>query len=193
MTSFASRFPRHLLRVGLVSLFVAGCVGSIEESGAPGGGGSPDASTAGDPDGGVSTGGADAGSPDAARACDDPIASGDTGAHRAGEACRTGCHTPTTNGPAFTVAGTLYTDAAGSAPIDGATIHVIDGNGTELALVTKQNGNFWTNAPVVFPLTVFASRCPNSADKVGPVTAAEDGGNCNQSGCHSAGSRIHLP
>ena len=34
---------------------------------------------------------------------------------------------------------------------------------------------------------------PDNADKVIPVTQAEDGGNCNRAGCHGAGSRIHLP
>lgn len=177
----------------LLALLVAGCVGEIEGARSGGQGGSPDAASPGSPDAEVAADSVDAGEPDAARACDDPEAGVGAGEHRAGEACLTGCHTPSTGGPTFSIAGTLYVDAAGSAPVAGATIHVIDADDNELTLVTKQNGNFWTSAPVVFPLAVFASRCPDSAAKVAPVTAADDGGNCNGAGCHAAGFRMHLP
>ena len=93
----------------------------------------------------------------------------------------------------MTIAGTLFTDAAGSGRVDGATIHVIDATGADITMRSRRNGTFWTDAPVVFPLDVRASSCPDNANKVVPVTQAEDGGNCNRAGCHGPGSRVHLP
>jgi hypothetical protein len=166
-------------RVALCSLFVlAACdLGDVRDLGSPGG---PDADVA-DPQ-------ADA-SP-AEVACRDTVPGVGGGEHNAGQAC-IACH-EADGGPRFTLAGTLYDDVAGTAPIAGATIIVTDANGATTDLVTQQNGNFWTNEPLVFPVHVAASACPDTVPMIGAITT----GDCSAGGCHAAGSatgRVHLP
>lgn len=125
--------------------------------------------------------------PPDAEACAPPAATVPSGVHNPGAACAT-CHDGSL-APLWTVSGTLYTDLAGSAPVPGATIHVTDATGQALDLVTADNGNFWTTQAVTPPLTVAASRCPQTARMISPATT----GNCNAAGCHDAGRRITLP
>ena len=120
-------------------------------------------------------------------ACDRPVATPPAGKHNPGKRC-TVCHTGNGSAPRWTAAGTLYSDAAGTTAVAGATIHIIDAAGTELRLVTADNGNFWTSTPLAYPVRVRASRCPDGAEMPEPI-AAWDG--CN--GCHGTGKRIHLP
>lgn len=135
---------------------------------------------------------ADPAAPDAASAltCRDEVANPGNGEHNAGQAC-IACHAGN-GGPDYTVAGTLYSDAAGTAPVAGATITVVDANGVEVDLVTRTNGNFWTEQNLAFPVQVMASRCPTAV----PMIAAVSNGDCNVGGCHAVGApsgRIHLP
>lgn len=133
--------------------------------------------------------GSDGGAADAATlACRDPVATNASGKHNPGTACA-GCHTGM-GAPKFTVSGTLYSDAAGTAPVVGATIHVTDATGAQLELTTAQNGNFWTSQTVAYPVRVYASRCPDAVPMVATVASP---GDCNAGGCHGAGNRIHLP
>jgi len=146
---------------------------------------------------------ADAGAPDAAGGdapaagdggtpaftCREPVNTTDSGMHNAGARCMD-CH----NGaiaPRWTVAGTIYTDAAGSAPLVGATITVRDAAGKEIDLVSARNGNFYTLEAVEFPVRLTASRCP---DVKAMSVELPERDSCNR--CHAAGSqlgRIHLP
>lgn len=110
---------------------------------------------------------------------------GDEG-HRAGQDCLS-CHASMGGGRRWTLAGTLYNDASGSAPVSGATIVVTEAGGTEHLLVTHPNGNFYTTAAVTFPVTVAASKCPDHAEMGSTVSD----GSCNS--CHNSTFRIHLP
>jgi hypothetical protein len=91
-------------------------------------------------------------------------------------------------GAQWTVAGTLYAAAGGGDAVSGATIEIRDANGKVFQLVTNDNGNFYTDKPVAFPLKVRASSCPSDL----PMMAKPDQGSCNTGGCHEDGNRIHL-
>ncbi len=122
---------------------------------------------------------------DVATDCIPPQTPAPNFAHYAGDNCMT-CHTATSL-TRLTVAGTLYNSVGGAGRVAGATIVLVGDDGAEVRIVTADNGNFYTLAPVVFPLTVRASKCPDEAAMVATVT----GGGCN--GCHGAANRIHLP
>jgi hypothetical protein len=109
-----------------------------------------------------------------------------SGHHNAGQNCMDSCHNH-----GFTVAGTLYAGANSNTAVVGATITVKDANGQTVDVVTQQNGNFYTSTQVAFPLTVMASSCPNATKMTAQV--AQGGGGCNQSGCHNAALKMHLP
>jgi hypothetical protein len=112
--------------------------------------------------------------------CEQEKASSGTGYHNPGQGCLTaGCHRQG-SGPEFTIGGTLYVDRDGNAPVAGATIVVIDGDGQELELVTADNGNFYTNLPVRMPLYLRASKCPSD---IAMVSLAQSG-DCNSGSCH---------
>jgi hypothetical protein len=92
------------------------------------------------------------------------------------------------SGPlAFTLAGTLFSDGSGSAPVPGATVVITDSGGGRVDLVTHENGNFYTASTIEFPVTVDASKCPDHASMLSPVTL----GGCNS--CHGSSFRIHIP
>lgn len=123
--------------------------------------------------------------------CDVAVVSGlPSGKHNAGKVCLD-CHDGGGAAPRWTAAGTIYTNTGGAGPIAGATIHLTGADGTEIVLVSAQNGNFWTQEDLVFPLTVHASRCPD--DRPMPGTVAESGASCNTGGCHDSDMRIALP
>lgn len=113
-----------------------------------------------------------------------------SGHHNQGLGCITGgCHDGgTPQAPQWTAAGTLYRGAGGGAALAGGTIDLVDANGTEVTLVSAQNGNFWTAQTLVFPLTVKASDCFESRMMPTPAPL----GSCNQGGCHES-RRVHLP
>jgi hypothetical protein len=112
-----------------------------------------------------------------------------TGHHNEGLGCITsGCHDGgTPAAPRWTVAGTLYR-GDGAATLSGGTIQLVDASGTEVTLVSAQNGNFWTSQAVMFPLTAKATACTESRSMPTPVPT----GSCNQGGCHNT-RRIDLP
>lgn len=114
------------------------------------------------------------------------------GNHNAGANCSSqNCHGGPGAAPNWTLAGTLYTDLAGTGVVAGGTLIFTDADNNEIQLVTASNGNFYTLEPVVFPVAVKASRCPNSLSMTAPI--AENMGSCNQGGCHDSGKRIYLP
>jgi hypothetical protein len=102
------------------------------------------------------------------------------------------CHHQGGGAPPFTFAGTLY-DAAGAIPIAGATIYLQDAAGNVATAVTRGSGNFFTAEGFVqYPAKAFASLCPDVIQMIAPVDEAT-GANCNTSGCHTAGFRVHVP
>jgi len=106
--------------------------------------------------------------------------------HNQGQKCMS-CHATLTGKWRMTLAGTLYSDAAGRAPVGGATIVVVDSAGAKIELVTHETGNFYTSQAVRFPVKIVASRCPEHVVKQMDVRT----GDCNS--CHIEGSRIRLP
>jgi len=125
-----------------------------------------------------------------APACDDPIAPTSDGHHRPGEDCLM-CHYQGGGGPPFSFGGTLYTDIAGTTPVAGAAIHVIDTMGTDAVVITAANGNFWSYDLLTFPAVAFASLCPDVTPMATPI--GETDGSCNKSGCHTSGFGITVP
>jgi hypothetical protein len=122
-----------------------------------------------------------------------PLPNPPDGHHNDGLTCMS-CHN-VPRGPfgPFTIAGTLYADPFGQAAMSQATIHLIDANHNDIKLFTAQNGNFFTDQPMAFPVRPRASKCP-SIDQEMPDDVTATGGNCN--GCHAAGSAagvINLP
>ncbi|HEU5056666.1 MAG TPA: hypothetical protein VFU21_09065 [Kofleriaceae bacterium] len=121
--------------------------------------------------------------------CDEAVAGGlPSGKHNAGKVCQS-CHDGQGAAPRWTVAGTIYTTSDGAAGLAGATIRLADAGGKEVVLVSAQNGNFWTEEELAFPLTALASRCPTERAMGGAVP--ETGAACNS--CHGAAMRIALP
>jgi len=113
------------------------------------------------------------------QACEPPSNALPNGRHKAGQSCR-GCHSE------FSVAGTLYSTAAGGTAVSGATIIVTDANGVEHKLITASNGNFYTTTNIPKPIRATATKCPS----VRTMNDAVSNGSCNA--CHTAGNRIYL-
>jgi hypothetical protein len=123
--------------------------------------------------------------------CKNQVTSGNTnGHHNAGMDCMDSCHDH-----GFTLAGTLYTSAAGTAIVSGATLSAIDALGNEFDMVSQTDGNFYTSFAMTFPVTIYASECPTIQMMTAPIAQMADPG-CNQAGCHASGAtagRVHLP
>jgi len=175
-------------------LIVAGCHGALEDraresssnGSADAGVDSPDASSPSDPSDPVP----DAGPTGTALACDDVVPNVGNGEHHPGEAC-IACHGAENEGPTFTIAGTLYTDAVGTAPVPGATIHIIDANGVDIPVISRANGNFYTTQQIAFPIKTHVGLCPNVRQMIGAVQ--QTGGDCNSAGCHGTTFRVNIP
>ena len=69
----------------------------------------------------------------------------------------------------FTLAGTLYESATDNTGYAGATITIVDNNGTSYPLVVQANGNFYTTAAIAFPVTSQRRRLPVRRVDVGDV------------------------
>ncbi len=131
-------------------------------------------------------GAADADDEEAATTCEPPATATGSAGHLPGMDCGS-CHDSMAADLRWTVSGTLYSDAAGTSPVAGATVVVEDSDHHTYRLSTHTNGVFYTTQAMAFPVSVYASRCPDTAG----MAAAAAGGSCNS--CHVAGSRIHLP
>lgn len=188
-----TRGRRKFVASFALSLLLAGCTaGEVATRSAEGGGSEGPDGGAGDPVGGGGGGGEmyDAGTV-AESDCDEPVVSGlASGEHRPGETCLD-CHDGGGGAPQWTVAGTIYTSLTGGTALPGATIHLTDAAGSEIILVSAQNGNFWTQEAVQFPIRVRASSCPDDRLMGGQVL--ETGASCNQGGCHDSDMRVSLP
>jgi hypothetical protein len=111
------------------------------------------------------------------------------------------CHVPgqLAAGKPWVFAGTLYTNAAGAAPIAKAEIRVV---GPDNALIgsayTDQSGNFWLDKPgTTIPA---GSKVGVRKEGGGPVSMAmtlqPTNNGCNSTaGCHGAGTpgKIYAP
>lgn len=175
--------PYSLTRLALGALVLAACTVGDPNGQLPG-------DDIGDVDARVDSGGGGGGDGGNAQ-CENLVTPAPNGHHRPGETCIVGgCHgAPVGAGaPLFTVAGTLYTTAAGTTPKVGATILLpVAGTGMPRKLVTANNGNFWLEAASPLPTRPKASLCPTTIQ----MTNQAADGNCNS--CHGAGSRIALP
>jgi hypothetical protein len=169
-------------------LFILACVpGCVGDATIPSGGGNPDARLP-SADARIAAD-ASVDGPPAVFKCREPITTGlDNGHHNPGQDCLNGCHNH-----GFYMSGTLYSSAAGGAIVSGASITFVDADGYTGDMHSNMNGNFWWSLPVVFPVKITASRCPDIKPMVMTLQEADAG--CNKSGCHSGGAtgRIHLP
>lgn len=88
----------------------------------------------------------------------------------------------------FAFAGTVYNSAAGTAPIKGAEVRLVDAKGKELALIySDAQGNFWSDIASVPGGSHVGAR--NATIKKEMVTAlgTTDTG-CQKAGCHVTGA-----
>jgi len=153
----------------LVALQTLGCVGSIVETGE------------------VANSTADAGANTAPGDCVPQSVASESGHHNPGTACLQ-CH-GAGQGPDFTLGGTVYDGLNSDVPMAGVTVTLLDADGVELILTTSENGNFWTNQQLAYPVTTTTSNCPNTHPMLSTVQSA--GADCNSGGCHTSGFRIH--
>jgi hypothetical protein len=61
--------------------------------------------------------------------------------HRPGQPCLL-CHSDAGGESPFSLAGTVYLDAATATPIDGVEVHIVDSSGNKFSTVTNCAGNF---------------------------------------------------
>jgi hypothetical protein len=107
------------------------------------------------------------------------------------------CHSATGGANAkWGIAGTVYNSQAGTAPVAGAEVRVVDAKGTELALIYSDAlGNFWADT-IVGGLpggAVVGVRNATVTKLMGTPLTTQDSG-CQKAGCHVAGSqgRVYL-
>lgn len=100
------------------------------------------------------------------------------GHHFPGQDCMSSCHDH-----GFTLGGTLLKPDKSVYP--GGIITVIDANQKTVNITAGTLGNFYTAEPLVFPLTTYASACPDVAPMISTVKEGEGG--CAKSGCHTGG------
>jgi hypothetical protein len=127
--------------------------------------------------------------------CDNTASAGDsgkcTGGAQPGADCLM-CHHQGGAALPYTFAGTLY-DATGAQPLAGATIYLQDSAGNIATAIARPNGNFFTaDGFVMYPAKAFVSLCPSVIAMIAPVDE-NTGANCNTSGCHTQGFRVHMP
>ncbi len=103
--------------------------------------------------------------------------------HRAGQPCLV-CHDDYRGiEPKMAFGGTVYASATDKTPVEGATITIIDGAGTEQVVTSNCVGNFYMTAfdyPPVFPLNVTV-QCPDDTLTQMNTVVGRDG-SC--AGCH---------
>ena len=108
----------------------------------------------------------------------------------AGRACLD-CHDGTGKGgaPAFSFAGTVFADAAGTKPAPQIEVRVVGADGAALTAYTDANGNFFFRANEGTPQAP-ASAGARSASASRTMGNKISVGNCNQ--CHGTTMRIVL-
>lgn len=117
------------------------------------------------------------------------LAKGDV-SHNAGKDCLTsGCHA-SGEWKLFSLGGTIYTDAEGSAARAGAQVKAVDANGITVNLTSDRLGNIYSAHSMTAPFTISVSYRGRMVKM--PGTAS--GGSCNADGCHVVGSagRVYI-
>jgi nitrate/TMAO reductase-like tetraheme cytochrome c subunit len=109
--------------------------------------------------------------------------------HNQGKDCLA-CHTQ--GGEAeehiWTMAGTVFSDAQGSAPAEDVQVLVYDNAGTlKQTLVTDYNGNFWTSDPVPSQYRIGLTQGQDT------VWMATQPTNPSCASCHTQGNFVHYP
>jgi hypothetical protein len=130
------------------------------------------------------------GTTDTGSACIPKTTGGPTAMGTGGGCINSGCHNaPVKSLAAFTAAGTVYGAASGTTGVSGVTVEVTDNAGKVVKLVTGSLGNFYTTDSLTAPLKVRVSGCPDDVK----MSSTASNGNCNGSGCHVSGNRVHIP
>jgi hypothetical protein len=108
---------------------------------------------------------------------------------RTGEDCLS-CHSAggRAAGKPWSAAGTLYTDAAGSSPMQGAKVLIVDARGVSVTLTSNESGNFYTGEDLQAPFQYVA--VDNNGKVTQMVTPSLPTGACNS--CHSPGNTAQL-
>ena len=107
------------------------------------------------------------------------------------------CHSAAGGATAkFAFAGTVYTSAAGTAPIKGAEVRLVDATGKELALIySDAHGNFWSDIAGVPGGSHIGARNAKTKKEMATALGATDTG-CQKAGCHVTGTgaqgRVYL-
>jgi hypothetical protein len=119
------------------------------------------------------------------------------GGNPAGVDCMT-CHIAGGAAPGLRwgIAGTVYTSGAGTAPVAGANVRLVDPTGKELANVYSDAlGNFWSDTIVggIPAGSKVGARNATVTKLMSTSLGAQDGG-CQKTGCHVAGAqgRVYL-
>ena len=112
--------------------------------------------------------------------------------HNIGANCGT-CHTPTGNLRRLSAAGTVYVDAAGSAPAPSATVRLtkVSDPASVVTATTNANGNFALPSNALDPAASYSVQVSKGADTVAMAQAVSLPSFCNS--CHTPGSRVHVP
>lgn len=103
---------------------------------------------------------------------------------RPGEDCL-GCHDGQT-ATRFTAAGTVYSNASGTAAVSGATVVIAYGSGQSITTTTNSAGNFYFTQAFTYPATV-------TVTGVGLNMSMPSAGYAGCNYCHTGGStgRVH--
>lgn len=110
--------------------------------------------------------------------------------HNAGKDCLTsGCHA-SGGWKRFSVGGTIYTDAEGTAAMAGAQIEAVDAHGVTVNLTSDQIGNFYSVQSMTAPFTITVSY----RGRMVKMTGTASSGGCNADSCHVVGSegRVYI-
>ena len=84
-------------------------------------------------------------------------------------------------GDVWTFAGTVY-DAAGTTPVAGVEVRMVDNTGKGISVVTDANGSFWSPNPIK-PYRVGIRNATITANMSTILTTADQGG-CAKTLCH---------
>jgi hypothetical protein len=84
----------------------------------------------------------------------------------------------------FTVSGTVFVGPDCPQPVAGATVDLVDSEGTEAALLSNEEGNFFTLEPFAPPFHVSVTLGDTTTDM---ITSFQNG-SCNS--CHAEGSSL---
>jgi len=91
----------------------------------------------------------------------------------------------------YNLAGTLFADADGTAPLEGARIRITDAEDQLITLSSNEVGNFWSRRALVFPAEVEVEVDGDVVSMVEPLQQ----GSCNT--CHAcdgkAEAKLHGP